>query len=271
LKVLRPCVESILQKTDYQPFELLIIDNASDDPETLIYLQQLQADHANVRIIDYPYPFNYADMNNKAVVEAQGEIVGLLNNDLEVINAGWLTEMVSHALRPEIGAVGARLWYANDTLQHGGVVLGIGGGAGHAHKGFPRGHVGYMGRAALIQNFSAVTGACMLMRKAVFEQAGGLDAEHLTVALNDVDFCLKLNRMNLRILWTPYAELYHHESASRGYEDTPEKIARYDKERACLKERWEAFLAFDPAYSPNLTLETQDFAFAWPPRISVPI
>lgn len=271
LKLLRSCVNSIFQKTDYQPFELLIIDNASDDPETLSYLQQLQTQYENVRIIEYPYPFNYADMNNRGVAEAQGEIIGLLNNDLEVITAGWLTEMVSHALRPEIGAVGARLWYANDTLQHGGVVLGIGGGAGHAHKGFPRGHVGYMGRAALIQNFSAVTGACMLVRKAVFEQAGGLDAERLTVALNDVDFCLKLNKMNLRVLWTPYAELYHHESASRGYEDTPEKIARYDKERACLKERWEAFLVFDPAYSPNLTLETQDFAFAWPPRISVPI
>lgn len=271
LKLLRTCVEGILYKTDYQNFELLIIDNASDEQSTLDYLQQLKEEQKNVRILDYPYPFNYADMNNRAVAMARGEIVGLLNNDLEIINSSWLTEMVSHALRPEIGAVGARLWYANDTLQHGGVILGIGGGAGHAHKGFPRGHVGYMGRAALIQNFSAVTGACLLTRKAVYEQADGLDAEHLTVALNDVDFCLKLNKMNLRIVWTPYAELYHHESASRGYEDTPEKIARYDKERAYLKEQWEPFLAYDPAYNPNLTLETQDFAFAWPPRIPVPL
>jgi glycosyltransferase involved in cell wall biosynthesis len=266
LELLQRCVESILTQTTYANFAILIINNNSDDPSTLAYLHQLE-DQGQAQILNYPYSFNYADMNNLAVEHAQGELIGLLNNDLEVINPEWLTEMVSHAVRPEVGVVGARLWYPNDTLQHGGVVLGIGGVAGHAHKGFPRGDVGYLGRAGLIQNFSAVTGACMLMRKANFLKVGGLDAENLAIAFNDVDLCLKMNEHNLRIVWTPYAELYHHESASRGYEDTPEKLARFEKERAYMKSRWPNFLLQDPAYSPNLTLETQDFAFAWPPRV----
>jgi len=266
LPLLHQCLESIYQKTDYLNFEILIINNASDDPATLEYFRQLEQDK-RAQIIDYPYPFNYADMNNFAVTHAQGELIGLLNNDLTVINREWLSEMVSHALRPEVGAVGARLWYPNNTLQHGGVILGIGGVAGHSHKGLPRGQVGYLGRAALIQNFSAVTGACLVMRKANFLLVDGLDAENLTTAFNDVDLCLKMNQYNLRIVWTPYAELYHHESASRGYEDTPEKLARFEKERAYMKSQWPCFIAADPAYSPNLTLETQDFAYAWPPRV----
>ena len=268
LELLQRCVDSILTKTTYENFEILIINNNSDDPSTLTYLHQLE-EQGQAQILDYPYSFNYADMNNLAVEHAQGELIGLLNNDLEVISPEWLTEMVSHAVRPEIGVVGARLWYPNDTLQHGGVVLGIGGVAGHAHKGFPRGDVGYLGRAGLIQNFSAVTGACMIMRKANFLKVGGLDAKNLAIAFNDVDLCLKMNEHNLRIVWTPYAQLYHHESASRGYEDTPEKLARFEKERAHMKSRWPNFLLMDPAYSPNLTLETQDFVFAWPPRVAM--
>ncbi len=267
VELLRRAVESIYEKTDYPNFEILIINNQSDDPATLNYFQQLEDSH-RATIIDYPHPFHYADMNNMAVTHAQGELIGLLNNDLEVINKEWLSEMVSHALRPEIGVVGARLWYPNNTLQHGGVILGIGGVAGHSHKGLPRGDAGYFGRAGLIQNFSAVTGACMLMRKSLFLKVEGLDAENLSTAFNDVDLCLKMNQHNLRILWTPYAELYHHESATRGYEDTPEKAARFEKERTYMKGRWPQFLMADPAYSPNLTLETQDFAYAWPPRVS---
>jgi glycosyltransferase involved in cell wall biosynthesis len=267
LELLRRCVESIYDKTDYTNFEILIINNNSDDPATLDYLRQLE-DQNQARLVDYPYPFNYADMNNMAVGHAQGDLIGLLNNDLEVISRHWLSELVSHALRPEVGVVGARLWYPNNTLQHGGVILGIGGVAGHSHKGLPRGDAGYFGRAGLIQNFSAVTGACMIMRKANFLLAGGLDAEHLATAFNDVDLCLKMNQHNLRVVWTPYAELYHHESASRGYEDTPEKLARFEKERQVMKDRWPNFILMDPAYSPNLTLETQDFAYAWPPRVS---
>jgi glycosyltransferase involved in cell wall biosynthesis/predicted nucleic acid-binding protein len=268
VELVRMCVESILDKTDYKNYEILIINNNSDDPVTLNYMEKLEMD-GKARVVDYPYPFNYAAMNNYAVEHAHGEVIVLLNNDIEVINGGWLTEMVSLALRPDIGAVGARLWYPDNTLQHGGVVLGIGGVAGHAHKAFPRGNVGYFGRAALLQNFSAVTGACLATRKSVYLTVGGLDAEHLTVALNDVDFCLKMSELGLRVVWTPYAELYHHESATRGYEDTPEKSARYEKERLYMKNRWENFLLMDPAYSPNLTLETQDFVYSWPPRISL--
>lgn len=268
LKILRCCVSSILQKTRYPNYEILIINNNSDDPATISYMQELEA-RGQARIIDYPHPFNYADMNNLAVEQANGELVGLLNNDIEVINNDWLDEMVGHALRPEVGAVGARLWYPNETLQHGGVVLGIGGVAGHAHKGFARGDVGYFGRAALIQNFSAVTGACLLARKEVYEEVKGLDAENLKISLNDVDFCLKLVAAGYRVVWTPYADLYHHESISRGYEDTPEKAARFEKERQYMLRHWGKFLTADPAYSPNLTLDTQDFVYAWPPRVEL--
>jgi glycosyltransferase involved in cell wall biosynthesis len=266
LHLLQRCVESILAKTLYRKFEIIIIDNESDDPETLAYFQQLEKEN-QARIISYPHPFNYADMNNMAVEFAQGELIGLLNNDLEVINPEWLGEMVSHAIRPEIGVVGARLWYPNETLQHAGVVLGIGGCAGHAHKGFKRGDVGYFGRAALIQNYSAVTGACLLVRKTIFVQVGGLNAEHLKVAFNDVDFCLKTLQLAVRCLWTPFAELYHHESASRGYEDTPEKVARFEKERHYLREQWPQYIIADPNYSPNLTLDAEDFSYCWPPRL----
>jgi len=265
--LLHTCVESILATTEYSHYEILVVDNESDDPATLAYFEELEQRGA-ARIIPYPHPFNYADMNNQAADHARGEVLGFLNNDLEVINRGWLTEMVSHVMRSEIGAVGARLWYPDNTLQHGGVILGIGGVAGHSHKGWPKGDVGYFGRAALVQNFCAVTGACMVVRKENFVRLQGFDAENLKVAFNDVDFCLRLHEHGFRNLWTPYAELYHHESASRGYEDTPEKIARFEKERQYMKKRWANFLLMDPAYSPNLTLETQDFAYSWPPRVS---
>ncbi len=261
------CVESILEKTDYQNFEIVIVNNESDDPATLAYMAQLE-ETENARIIDYPHPFNYAEINNMAVEQAEGELIGLLNNDLEIISPDWLSEMVSHALRPEIGAVGARLWYPNEILQHGGVILGIGSVAGHSHKYLQRHQFGYFSRACLIQNFSAVTAACLVMRKQDFLAVGGLDAEHLGIAFNDVDFCLKIKALGLRIVWTPYAELYHHESVSRGHENTPEKQARFQKECDYMKSRWDNLLVNDPAYSPNLTLETEDFAYAWPPRVA---
>lgn len=267
LHVLRQCIESILKKTSYRNYQVLIIDNGSDDAETLQYLKQIQAD-ARVRVIRDDRPFNYSALNNAAVKLAEGELVGLLNNDLEVISPDWLSEMVSHALRPDVGAVGACLWYPNNTLQHGGVILGIGGCAGHSHKGFPKGHCGYVGRMVLISEFSAVTGACLLTRKKLYEHLGGLNESDLPVAFNDVDFCLRLKEAGYRNVWTPYAELYHHESATRGYEDTPEKQKRFLKEGAYLKRRWGNLLLNDPAYSPNLTLFRQDFSLAWPPRVA---
>jgi GT2 family glycosyltransferase len=185
--------------------------------------------------------------------------VCLLNNDIEVLTPDWLAEMMSHASRPGVGCVGARLWYPNDTLQHGGVVLGLQGIAGHSHKHLARGNPGYFGRAVLQQAFSAVTAACLLIKREIYLQVGGLD-ETLAVAFNDVDFCLRVREAGYRNVWTPYAELYHHESVSRGYEDNPEKQARFVKEIEFMKQRWAGQLLADPCYSPNLTMVAEDFS-----------
>ena len=211
---LRRCVESVLQKTTYYPYEIVIVDNGSDDPETLAYLQTC-ATEGDARVLRYDQPFNYSAINNYAVTHAAGDYVCLLNNDVEVITPDWLDEMVGQALRPEIGAVGAMLYYPNDTIQHAGVVLGIGGVAGHIFSGLPRGTHGYFNRARLVQEMTAVTAACLLVCKSLYQEVGGLD-ERLGVAFNDVDFCLKLRQAGHRNIWTPFAELYHHESASRG-------------------------------------------------------
>ncbi len=265
-KLLNRCIESILEKTNYLNYEIIIVDNDSNDPRTIDYLRDL-GESPKIRVLDYPYPFNYSAINNMAVKHARGELIGFLNNDMEVINVDWLAEMVSHALRPEIGAVGARLWYKDDTLQHGGVILGIGGIANHPHKGIARGDAGYFGRAILIQNFSAVTGACLVLRKECFMAVDGFNEEQLAVTFNDVDLCLKLIKLGLRIVWTPYAELYHYESASRGYDNTLEKITRSKREMTYMLEQWNSWLTSDPAYNPNLSLETEDFRLAWPPRL----
>lgn len=265
-KLLSRCIESILAKTSYPNYEIIVVNNDSDDPRTLEYLRDLN-ESPKIRVLDYPFSFNYSAINNMAVNHAHGALIGFLNNDMEVINDDWLTEMISHALRPEIGAVGARLWYKDDTLQHGGVILGIGGVANHAHKGLAKGYPGYFGRAVSIQNFSAVTGACMVLRKDCFMAVGGFNEEYLAITFNDVDLCLKLIKLGLRILWTPYAELYHYESASRGYDNTLEKIMRSKREITYMREQWNEWLASDPAYNPNLTLETEDFRLSWPPRI----
>lgn len=267
LKLLRQCVESIVAKTTYAHFEIIIVDNGSDEPATLRYLDELAAT-PRIRVLRDERPFNYSALNNAAVRQARGEVVGLINNDIEVISPDWLSEMVSHALRPEVGAVGARLWYGDDTLQHAGVVLGIHGVAGHVHRYLRRNHVGYCGRASLIQSFSAVTGACLVVRKSIYEAVGGLNEVELQVACNDVDFCLRVREAGYRNIWTPYAELYHHESSSRGFDDTPEKVDRSAKEVAYMQQRWGEALLNDPAYSPNLSLDNENFSLAWPPRVA---
>ena len=266
LELLHRCIDSILQKTSYANFEIIIVDNGSDDPGTLAYFESLSSVH-NIRILRIDAPFNYSALNNAAVKVAQGELLALVNNDIEVISAGWLDELVSHALRPGVGAVGARLWYPDDTLQHGGVVLGLGGVAGHVHMGIGRDQLGYQGRAGLTQTLSAVTAACLVVKKSIFEAVGGLNAEDLAVAFNDVDFCLRIRVAGYRNVWTPFAELYHHESASRGYEDTPEKQRRFSKEVAYMHQRWGKLLQTDPAYNPNLSLTGDGFSYAWPPRV----
>ena len=270
LHLVRRCVESILKKTTYHNYEILIVDNGSEDPATLQYFKELQSE-SRVRVLRNDRFFNYSALVNTAVKLARGELVGLINNDIEVISPDWLSEMVSHALRPHVGAVGAKLLYLNETLQHAGVVLGLGLArvGGHPYYTLPRSHNGYFGRASLIQSFSAVTGACLVIRKEIFEAVGGF-SEKLRVAFNDIDFCLRVRESGYRNIWTPYAELYHHESATRGLENTGEKKARFSKEVEYMKQRWGGLLLNDPAYSPNLSLlPKEDFRLAWPPRIDL--
>lgn len=263
--LLRRCVDSVLEKTTYPNYEIIVLDNDSSERETLDYLAEIEAD-SRVRVIHWPHPFNYSAINNFGAGHARGEVIGLLNNDIEVITPDWLTEMVGHALRPEIGVVGAMLYYPDDTIQHGGVVLGIGGVAGHVYTGAPRGYPGHKHRAGLAQTLSAVTAACALMRTSVFHEVGGLD-EGLRVAFNDIDLCLRIREKGYRNLWTPFAELYHYESATRGYENTPEKIERFKREESFMQDRWKDALDADPYYNPNFTLNGTPFTFAYPPRL----
>jgi GT2 family glycosyltransferase len=258
--LLEVAVRSILEKTTYPHYEILILDNGSVEPETLSFFEQVQQQDSRVRVVEYDYPFNYSAINNFGVEHAHGSIVGLVNNDIEVISEGWLQEMVAHACREDVGCVGAKLYYSNDTIQHAGVILGLGGVAGHSHKHFDRHHPGYFHRLQLVQNLSAVTAACLLVRKDVYTSVGGLDETNLQVAFNDVDFCLRVREAGYRNVWTPYAELYHHESVSRGKEDSPEKIRRFQGEIRYMQDRWDGLLQADPCYSPNLTLNREDFS-----------
>ncbi len=260
LSVLKPCIDSIIEKTSYRNYEIIILDNGSVQTDTLAYFETIQAQDKRVKIVPYDFPFNYSAINNYGAKFAQGELIGLVNNDVEVISPEWLTELVSQALRPEIGCVGAKLYYDDNTIQHAGVIIGLGGVAGHSHKHFPRNASGYFHRLKVIQNLSSVTAACLVLRKSVYEQVGGLEEDGLKVAFNDVDFCLKVREAGYRNLWTPYAELYHYESKSRGYEDTPEKIARFNTEIDFIKNKWGKRLQHDPFYSRNLTTAREDFS-----------
>lgn len=260
VEILQPCVDAILSRTEYRHFELLILDNGSTCQATLAYMEEVALRDQRVRVLRWEHPFNYSAINNFGVQHAKGEIIGLVNNDIEPINPEWLTEMVSQTVRPEIGCVGAKLYYPNDTIQHAGVILGIGGVAGHAHKYYQRDALGYFTRLHLAHNLSAVTAACLLVRKHVYHEVDGLNEQHLAVAFNDVDFCLKVREAGYRNLWTPYAELYHHESISRGADDNPEKRARAAREVAYMRRAWGESLHQDPAYNPNLTQVHEDFS-----------
>ena len=270
--LLRLCIGSILAKTTYPNFEIVVVNNRSDDPATLAYFEELRP--LGVRVLDYDAPFNFSALNNFAARAVSGELLAFLNNDLEVITPGWLDEMAAQALRPGIGCVGAMLYYPDDTVQHAGAVLGLTGPAGrdgvagHAFKGFKRGAEGDHNRLKLVQNYSAVTAACLVIRRKVFDAVGGFNERDLPVAFNDIDFCLRVRAAGYRNLWTPFAEFYHRESASRGFEDTAEKIARFQTETAFMRARWGPLLDRDPAYNPNLSLQHEDFSLAFPPRVS---
>jgi glycosyltransferase involved in cell wall biosynthesis len=266
IALLRGCVESIRSRTTYPNYEIIIADNESTDPEILDYFRSLKSQD-NIRILRHEGPFNFSAINNQAVKQAHGNIIGLINNDIEVISPGWLDEMVSWANRPEVGCVGAKLYYANDRVQHAGVILGVGGIASHSHRHSPRSDNGYFGRLKIVQNLSAVTAACLVVRKEVYEEVGGLNEKVLQIAFNDVDFCLKVMKAGYRNVWTPFAELYHLESVSRGAENTPAKVARFNAEIDYMRKNWGELLQNDPFYSPNLTFDREDFSLAFPPRV----
>lgn len=260
-KVLRKCVASILAKTDYPNIEILIIDNQSDSRDTLTYLKKLKK-KSGIDVLKFDEPFNFSKIVNYGVENAKGEFIGLVNDDVEVVNQNWLTEMLGLASREDIGCVGAKLYYPDETIQHAGVILGINGVASHSHKNFPRSARGYFGRLVLTQDYSAVTAACLLVDKNVFTLVGGFDEINLSIAFNDIDFCLKVRSEGYINVWTPWAELYHYESLTRGYEDTEEKLARFNAEVAFMKHKWGSELINDPAYNPNLTLDREDFGLA---------
>ena len=261
--LVRTCVESIVAKTTYARYEIIVVDNQSSDPQALAYFERLQRDGV-IKLVRYDNEFNYSAINNYAVkYHASGECLVLMNNDIEVLAPDWLTEMVSYYSLADMGCVGAKLFYPDGRVQHAGVTLGIGGVAGHTHKYFEKGSYGYFSQLVLPREVSAVTAACLLVKRSVYEAVGGLEEEHLKIAFNDVDFCLKVKTAGYRNFWTPYAQLIHHESVSRGHEDTPEKKERFRSEVLYMRDKWSDELEADPFYNPNLTLEHEDFSLSF--------
>lgn len=267
LDVLQVAVKGLLHETDYPNLELIVVDNDSRDNATLAFFDRIRKD-PRVRILRVSGAFNFSALNNRAAEVATGTILGFINNDIQVIHKDWLMELVIQATQRNVGAVGAKLYYANDTIQHAGVVMGLYGVAGHGHRHFPRNSIGYFGRPMLVQNTSAVTAACMVVPKLVFDQVGGYDEINLTVGYNDVDLCLKIRSAGYNIVFTPFAELYHLESVSRGENLTAGQIERDANERAYMLSRWSSVIARDPFYSPNLTIASEDYSLAFPPRTS---
>lgn len=259
-KDVQRCVSSIIEKTTYQNYEIIMADNGSTDPkmhELYAEFEKQLPDRFFVESIDIP--FNFSTINNRAAKKAHGEYLLFLNNDTEVITENWLTLMVSFAQQERIGCVGAKLLYPNNTVQHAGVILGLGGVAGHGHYGYPHGDLGYFGRLAINVNYSAVTAACLLMKKADFDAVGGFE-EAFTVAFNDVDLCLKVQALGRDNVWLHEAELYHFESQTRGYDDKGKKKKRFEQEKVMMEEKWGPLIENDPFYNPNLTRDIPNFS-----------
>ena len=253
--LLMSCVNSILERTDYRNFEIIGIDNGSVDAQVKVARETLEKRDSRVRFLDFDAPFNYSAINNFAASQSSGEHLLMLNNDTEVISAEWLRAMLEHSQRPEVGVVGAQLLYPDRSLQHAGVIIGLGGVAGHSHLMLPTGHPGYFSRPRLIQNLSAVTFACAMTRREVFEQLGGLNDRELTVAFNDIDYCLRAREAGYLVVYTPYASLFHRESKTRGLDVSPEKRARFSAEIDYMQSRHSGvFKHGDPYYNPHLSL-----------------
>lgn len=263
---LKRCITSILEKSTYENYEIVVVENCSETKEIFDYYASLK-EYDNIRVVTCKMPegqsgFNYSAVNNFGVRQTKGDYILLLNNDTEVITVNWMEELLMYAQREDVGAAGAKLYYGNKTIQHAGVVLQLGAHrtAGHSHYGQSRENLGYMGRLCYAQNVSAVTGACLLVKKSLFEEVGGLD-EGFAISLNDVDFCLKLREKGLLNVFTPFAELYHYESVSRGLDDSGERAERYNREAAQFRKKWKTVLEKgDPYYNPNFSLDRSDFA-----------
>lgn len=258
------CVESIINLSTYDNYEIVIVENNSETAEIRTYYEEISR-HPRVQVVEYKGDFNYSKINNFGVQYAKGEYLLLLNNDTEVITPDWMEELLMYAMRKDVGAVGAKLYYPDKTIQHAGIVIGLGAHrtAGHTHYRIPEANVGYMGRLCYAQDVTAVTGACMMVSKALYEELGGLD-ESFTVALNDVDFCLRVREKGFLNIFTPFAELYHYESKSRGSDKKDERALRYQQESDRFRVKWaDALAKGDPYYNPNFSLDHSDFTVNW--------
>ena len=254
------CMRSIIDKSTFRNFEFIIVENNSTKPETFAYYEEIQKEFENIRVVTWKKEFNYSAINNFGVTYAKGEYLLFLNNDTEIISPESLHEMLGYCQRNEVGVVGARLLYSDDTIQHAGVVVGFGGIAGHTFIGLHKAESSYFNQAMCTRDYSAVTAACMMSKRSLFDQVGGF-SEELAVAFNDIDYCMKIRSLNKRVVYNPYALFYHYESKSRGLEDTPEKIERFHQEIKTFKEKWPDILRKgDPYYNPNLTLRKSNFA-----------
>lgn len=269
LDMLRRCIESIRSLGSYPHYEIMVVDNQSRNPDMLAYLDAL-AEGREATILRYDRPFNHSAINNFAVRYARGKVLCLLNDDTEVITPGWLEEMLGLLYQKDVGVVGAKLLYPDGTVQHGGDLVGVGGVANHAHAFLGRDEPGYQGRALLAQDMSAVTGACLMVWKSLYEKLEGLDEQCLPVAFNDVDFCLRVREAGYRVVWTPHAELYHRESASRSKDRSAERVRQARREVAYMRKRWKHELRHDPFYNPNLNYKRADFSLGNAPMAEEP-
>ena len=260
---LRRCITSIEKKSTWKNYEIIVVENNSVEQSIRDYYKELEND-PKVKIVTYEGEFNYSKINNVGVKETNGEYLLFLNNDTEVISPDWMEQLLMYAQRKDVGAVGAKLYYADNTIQHAGVVIGLGAhrSAGHTHYKMPREHLGYMGRLCYAQDVTAVTGACLMVKKSIYEEVNGLD-ESFTISLNDVDLCLKIREKGYLNIFTPFAELYHYESKTRGMEEG-EKLRRYERECAHFRDKWKEQLdAGDPYYNPNFSLDYSDFTLCF--------
>ena len=263
--LIRQCLESVMAKTSYPRFEILVVDNQSTDPASVAYLAAVST-RPPIRVLRYDRPFNFSAVNNVAVTHAVGDVLCLLNNDTEVISPDWLDEMVGQLMQDRVGIVGAKLYYPDGRIQHAGDVVGVGGVANHLHAYLERDDPGYGCRAIVAQDLSAVTGACMVTWKKLYREVGGLDERHLPVAFNDVDYCLRIREAGYRVVWTPHAELFHHESASRGGDASIFRKRMAKTEAKYMRRKWGDVMQQDPFYSPNLNRTRQDFSLSSSPR-----